>query len=362
MSGPNLMQTGPVLITGLGRGVRDAVAQGRNRRHRAGADGAGITADGAPGRLPQDTAESDSQESVDRAPAEWAAEEQKADAGGPTGTAAPEQKRPGRWRPLAAWFASPAPRFQRALGRPVSDHGVLTRRVAGFVLLAALALAGTALVFAVIAQNRTDARIATDQAQRYTPPALPSVAAIRGQVTLIGDGTVNVAAPSVGASRHWTALTANRLSVSITTIVSPDSGYLTGGTAKRTFLQAAQVVPVDSDIVVLFGGASDAGRSPLAVAKAVTRSVAEVHSRAPGATIVIVGPVISGTASTSELQSLRALLKNSAKTTDARWADPIGSDWLDEETLAAADATALTVSDERAIAARMSSLLAPFVP
>jgi hypothetical protein len=131
--------------------------------------------------------------------------------------------------------------------------------------------------------------------------------------------------------------------------------------AKNTVEKMAGSVSPGSGVVVLFGGTNDRSDSILALASAATRAVRAVHSRAPKADVVLVGPLQTTTTSPAhELLNVRTTLRAAAQSTAAHWVDPISSGWLTGKPgMITADGR-LTAAGERELVRRLAAAIAPF--
>ena len=255
---------------------------------------------------------------------------------------------------------SPARRSGTARARLWRDR--LGRETIGIAVLVVLALVCAGLIAAVVVKTRNDAAIAAREAAAYTPPPLmtPTPAATGPAVAVIGDGTVSTAATGLTAGERWPTLLQSLLFGTVTSSASGSSGYATGAT-DSTFVARAQKVRASSDVVVFFGGADDAAVSALSLAKAATSAYAAAAEQAPDAEIVVVGPVLSGGTSAADLTRIRQSLRSAARISKATWVDPIESKWLPASSRNASSASALTRSDEKAIAAKMKALVVSVV-
>lgn len=355
-----LLRTGPIVVRGLTRGVRDAVRSGRTTRHRSPARNATGDARGEAG--PSTTIPSDGDTAVGReedhavgadereqdVPDEPAAAAVDEDAAAPpedersaAAPAAAAGRPDGAADPTdAGWGdqrgAQVAGR-RAGVGEPVRTVRPLRpglrapagRERVGIAVLAVLAVVCVALVVAVMLKTQRDAALAAAEAAAYTPPPLvPAAPAAAASVSIIGDDGLTAAARGVAADSRWPALLDDRLSGGVRSLARPGAGYTVEGEDGGTFVDAAQDLPKASRAVVVVGGAADAGATPLALARAASRALSDAAVRAPDARLVVVGPLYRPEGvSTGQLTAVRDVLRTAAALAEATWIDPIGSRW-----------------------------------
>ncbi|MBW4042746.1 MAG: hypothetical protein HIU86_11600 [Acidobacteria bacterium] len=269
---------------------------------------------------------------------------------------------------LAATAAAARPRAPRPPGsqpggtgrpprRPRPMRERFGREAIGIAVLVVLALICGGLIAAVIVKTQRDAAIAAQEAANYTPPPLatPDPVASGPVVAVIGDGTVDAAAPGVTTAQLWTGLLGSSLSGTVSTDASNGMGYAAKGSSGETFVQAAAKVPSNAAAVVFFGGAADSNISALSLATAATDAYAAASKQAPHAKLIVVGPVISEGVSAVDLTAIRTALRSAAGIAKATWIDPIDSNWLSGAQQVASSPNALTAADEKTIAAKMAA-------
>lgn len=376
----DLLATGPVMVRGVARGLKDGVGGGRASRHRAakevvevggttrvaeaigGVDPASNRVSPHPDADPDlhtgpddgeepDVAEKDGSgdgSSADRDPGPARADSTAGDRAADDDRSAP---------------AEPATRVAETSRRPAAPSRFsdrVGREAVGVIVLVVLALVCAGLVTAVVVKSRQDAAAAAREAAAYTPPPLASVGpAAPGApvIAVIGDGNVLQSGSGVAAARRWPQLLASSLEddspdAEVVSLANAGSGYIAEGTGGRSFAEAAADVPSSAAVVLFVGGAADDAESSLTLATAATRAFATAAERAPDAVVLAVGPLAasSDAASTAEL---RRTLRGAARIAGVRWVDPIAADWVST----GSTATALDADDQRAIENRFRTLV-----
>lgn len=250
----------------------------------------------------------------------------------------------------------PAP--PRPPRRPATSERV-GREAVGLVVLVVLALICAGLITAVVIKTRDDAAVAAREAANYTPPPLsnPTPESTGPVVAVIGDAGVSQAASGVSADQRWTSVLESALGGQVSTIASAGMGYAAKDGSGQTFVQAAAKVPANADVVVFFGGAADSQVSALSVAKAVTDAISAATRQAPEAKIVVVGPAFSAGMSSADLTALRHRERNAATIAKATWVDPFEEQWLSSSARSAESASALSASDEKALATKVQAVV-----
>lgn len=377
------LHTGPIMVRGLARGVRAAVRTGRTTRHRAAAararDDSGAVHDEDPTMedgVRDEEAVPEDMSSRPEADARYPAEDGEPEAGGPAETDGPSEtdgaasdpapddvvEDAGRDGDGGATAAQPsggaaagAVRIAGPAGRRPHRH--ISRESAGIAVLAVLAVVCAALVVAVVLKTQRDAALAAQEAASYTPPPLTSqTPAAAAAVAVIGDGSLTAAAPGVDAADRWPALLDDRLQGGVRTIARPGAGYTVARGTAGTLVDAVPDVPISTRAVVFVGGAADVGAAPLTLARAASRALSDAAVRAPGARLVVVGPLYRSTGvSTTQLAAVRDVLRSTAALADATWIDPVERGWTPD----VREASDLTGARQTTIATRMAAALKP---
>ena len=252
---------------------------------------------------------------------------------------------------LRVWPVQPVISWIRRL-----DARVLTGLLIGVLLVVSLATAT-----ALLEKSRHDTAVAQRQARGYTAPPLATPSeGVEARVTIIGDGSVNQAARNVKARDRWPARLAKALKVRTTLLADPGSGYVSAGSAGRTFVDQASRVPPDTSVIVFVGGASDASASTLHLVRSASDAITAGKNAAPNAKIILIGPVLTGVASESTIERIGGVLENAAGIGGAAWVDPYGQEWLDGRLIPAA--TLLSSSDEKSLAGHIETLVDTALP
>lgn len=424
----NHLMTGPIVIRGLGRGMKDAFRSSRSSRHRApsvdsdraaeqsGHDGGGAqparqhhtdnealthATDHMPdgGDLPadveipthdadprQDTAASGAEpdpqptaaadaariaqptshfiadsasvsQSDQVEPDQIASDRPEVDPIPTEAAALPAADLPAPAAPVDRTRSKPPAPPRAPRRRAISER--VGREAVGIVVLVVLALICAGLITAVVLKTQKDAATAAAEAANYIPPPLstPTPDPTGPVVAVIGDAGVSQAASSVSAGQRWTSVLESGLDGQVSTIASAGMGYASKGGSGQTFVQAAAKAPANADVVVFFGGAADSQVSALSVAKAVTDAISAAKQRAPEAKVVVVGPAFSGGLSPADLTTLRNTERNAASIAKVTWVDPIEEKWLSTSARSAESASALSASDEKALATKMQAVV-----
>ncbi len=267
--------------------------------------------------------------------------------------------------PPAAAAVTAAPRSPKPSGsggtgrpprhpRPARER--FGREAVGIAVLVVLALICGGLITAVVLKTQRDSAIAAQEAADYTPPPLatPEPTSTGPVVAVIGDGTTSAAASGVTSAERWSTVLAKSLDGTVDTDASGGMGYAAKGSSGGTFVTAAAKIPSNADVVVFFGGAADSNVSTLSLAKAATDAFSTASEQAPDAKVIVVGPAVADGVSIADLTTLRNTLRSSAGIAKATWIDPIDKDWL-STAKQAGKPTALTVADEKTLAAKMET-------
>jgi lysophospholipase L1-like esterase len=107
------------------------------------------------------------------------------------------------------------------------------------------------------------------------------------------------------------------------------SGYVSQGDGGSTFLsQVDGSVQKTTQMVLVFGSENDMGADGSQLKQAVAKTLAEISAKAPGATIVVVGPPsYTNTPEPARLQ-VRDEDRDAATEAGAVFVDPIQEQWI----------------------------------
>lgn len=382
-SRPGLLATGPIVVRGLTRGVRDALRPGQDSRHRSEVDatalahaGGGGRDSGAPARPPGDQEEVDVTEQRPSSDPDGDAasgstplepDEDRNLAGDVRADSAEGAHPSAGAEPSAAVRAAVDPRTpQRQEPDPAPDGGSggrgparfrERRELVGVAVLVALAVVCAGLIVAVVLKTQADAAAAAREAAAYTPPPLTSTssAASGPSLAVVADEAATRSASGVSAAGRWPRLLADAVSGEVDLRAGTGAGYTASGDGGTSFVDAAKRIPAQTDVVLFVGGAADADASSLTLARAATEAFSEASQQAPGAVVVAVGPLFRPEGVGEQaFTELRATLRSSARIAGVRWVDPVSSGWLPT----VSSASDLTSADERTVARRMRTLVA----
>lgn len=110
------------------------------------------------------------------------------------------------------------------------------------------------------------------------------------------------------------------------------SGYLARGSRGTTFGEEAhRLLEPDDDLVIIFGGSSDAGAKPELVEAAVRNTFLLVHKRSPHAKLIAAGPVSSAADPGPDLTKVRDIVRDEAVRIGATFVDPITDKWFADD-------------------------------
>lgn len=244
--------------------------------------------------------------------------------------------------------------------RAGSRRGISRRRVLRNVAVVLLVALAGVLVAVVVTKARDESAAASQASADYTPPPLtrPTASALP-IVAVIGDGSTGQAASGVGTAQRWPSILAADAKVQVRTYASAGAGYTVRGDDGRTFLQEAARIPVNADVVVIFGGVADLGTAELRLSRAASQTISAVQSRAPDAKIAVVGPVTDDGQIAEDVTQLRTTLQNAAGAFGLSFVDPIQQAWLNGSPNGPSD---LGADDQRTLAARLETVVEGQLP
>lgn len=107
------------------------------------------------------------------------------------------------------------------------------------------------------------------------------------------------------------------------------SGYVARGNKGTTFGDKVRsLVEPGDNLVIIFGGTSDAAEKPESVAAAVSDAFSHVRTASPRAKLIVVGPVSPAADPGPAVPRVRDIVKREAAKIDAVFVDPIADQWL----------------------------------
>jgi lysophospholipase L1-like esterase len=107
------------------------------------------------------------------------------------------------------------------------------------------------------------------------------------------------------------------------------SGYVAGGIRGTTFGQeAGRLLEPDDDLVIIFGGSSDAPAKPESVEAAVSEAFLLVRKASPHAKLIAVGPASPVADPGPDVIRVRDIIRDEAVKIGATFVDPIADQWF----------------------------------
>jgi lysophospholipase L1-like esterase len=155
------------------------------------------------------------------------------------------------------------------------------------------------------------------------------------QVVVIGDSITGGSAVGGVGPDGWPTLTWNKLQshgIEVVPHVSAagGSGYVQpGGDNGSVFPEeAARLVAPNDSVIVFFGSRNDASQPVDAVAAAARQSWEEARRVAPGAVLIVIGPIPPDADRHDPVLAIRDALYEQATQAGVVWVDPIAEGWL----------------------------------
>jgi len=193
------------------------------------------------------------------------------------------------------------------------------------VVIAALLVAGVWAVTLVSKPRPPAADGRADASASRTSSVTPAV--------VVGDSLATVTAPA-GPNIAFPKVMARLLGWRLNVQAHPDTGFTTpaGLDAQHPSFAATvrTVVAADPRVVIVALGSDDAERAGPGhvVQSTATEGLADLHRRLPGARIVVVGPLPSGSTRSPALQAVRDAVRAAAQAARVVFIDPIGEGWI----------------------------------
>lgn len=211
----------------------------------------------------------------------------------------------------------------RSARRPRSKPRPLVRlaiRWLAVAVAAALAAGMTVLAFA------------------HTQPQPQSCDPAEQLVTFIGDSYTSGAGTDSGKDHRYPTLVSTQLGVPVQILGYNGSGYVARGPKpyNTTFPEAAKKVDPETNLVVVFGSRNDVTTdaleiTPKQVQKEAEATVATIHERAPGASIVLIGPPWINNKAPRSIERARDAVRAAAEKTGVSFIDPLDEAWFGEK-------------------------------
>jgi hypothetical protein len=154
------------------------------------------------------------------------------------------------------------------------------------------------------------------------------------KVVAIGDSlTVSTAFGDVGANcwnhRVVRGLRNNGADIYAESSGEAGSGYVARGIGGTTFgEEARRLLEPDDDLVIIFGGSSDAPAKPESVEAAVNDTFVLVRKASPHAKLIVAGPISPAADPRPDVTRVRDIVSDKAVTIGATFVDPIADKWF----------------------------------
>ena len=154
------------------------------------------------------------------------------------------------------------------------------------------------------------------------------------QVVVIGDSITGGSVVGGCGPDSWPSLAMNKLQsegIEVVPHVSADggSGYAQRGDAGTVFPEeAARLVAPNDSVIIFFGSRNDASQPIDAVAAAAHQSLEEARRIAPGAVLIVIGPIPPDPDRHDAVLAVRDALHEQATQAGVVWVDPIAEGWL----------------------------------
>jgi hypothetical protein len=154
------------------------------------------------------------------------------------------------------------------------------------------------------------------------------------KVVAIGDSSTETTAFGDAQANCWNQLVFRQLrkrGVDINAESSGEagSGYVARGIRGTTFgEEARRMLDPDDDLVIIFGGSSDAPAKPELVEAAVNDTLVFVRRASPHAKLIVAGPISSAADPPPDVTRVRDIVRDEAVKIGATFVDPITDKWF----------------------------------
>ena len=202
----------------------------------------------------------------------------------------------------------------------IIEHGGAPRWL---LLFAGVFLVGCVLAVAMY----RPAAVSADTS--YTPAVIQEDP--EAVVVYIGDSYTGGSAMNGGPETLWTAQIEGEIVPF--SLAAGGSGYVAGNTngGADTFVARAALVPEDSNVVIFLGSRNDMRDDYATVNAAASAAFTAAALRAPGAKIVVVGPMwVNATPPPALLETARAV-GDAARAAGLTFVDPLTDRWFADE-------------------------------
>ena len=154
------------------------------------------------------------------------------------------------------------------------------------------------------------------------------------KVVAIGDSFTESTAFGDAQANCWNQLVFRQLrkrgvDISAKSSGEAGSGYVARGSGGTTFgEEARRLLEPDDDLVIIFGGSSDAPAKPELVEAAVNDTFVFVRKVSPHAKLVVAGPISPAADPRSDVTRVRDIVSDEAVKNGATFVDPIADKWF----------------------------------
>lgn len=147
-------------------------------------------------------------------------------------------------------------------------------------------------------------------------------------LTVLGDSFASGHGGAGVGARGWPAMIAGRLGGDLVNYAVGGTGYVNNA-GGHPFPLRAEIVPAESETVIVFGSLNDQTLPADAVGAAAADTYRKVRERAPGARLIVVGPQWPNAQRPADLLAVRAAVRSAAVAAGATFIDPLAEGWFD---------------------------------
>ena len=206
----------------------------------------------------------------------------------------------------------------------------MTNRIARYGPVIGSIVLAVLLVLASVAATSAVLRNDSDSGQQLR--AISGSDPLR--VAVIGDSL----SAGVNNTVVWTDLLADDPALSFSNVARIGSGYVGGAGTSGTFAQQVKLALASKpQVIVVFGGIYDLGKSSDLIAQSATDLLNELHSKAPNARIVTVGPISPQQPPAVAVADVNRAIAQAAELTHTEYVDLLNATWLADGALLQAD-------------------------